>query len=69
MTYTVVILQDGETARLKCETLEEAQQVRQSFINYGKCQEVRIEAVTDGRPAYYDAEGGSMWNGLGRDYF
>lgn len=43
MTYTVVILQDGETARLACATLEEAQQVRQSFVNYGKCQEVRIE--------------------------
>ena len=43
MTYTVVILQDGETARLACDTLEEAQKVRQSFINYGKCQEVLIE--------------------------
>ena len=43
MTYTVVILQDGETARLACATLKEAQQVRQSFVNYGKCQEVRIE--------------------------
>lgn len=43
MTYKVVILQDGECARLECATLEEAIQVRQSFINYGKCQEVRIE--------------------------
>jgi len=42
-TYTVVILQDGETARLECTTLEEAQLVRQSFVNYGKCQEVVIE--------------------------
>ncbi len=43
MIYTVVILQDGKTARLACATLEEATQVRQSFINYGKCQEVLIE--------------------------
>ena len=43
MNWTVVILQDGETARLACATLEEAQRVRQSFVNYGKCQEVRIE--------------------------
>jgi len=43
LTYVVVILQDGEYARLECETLEEAQSVRQSFVNYGKCQEVTIE--------------------------
>ena len=43
MKYTVVILQDGGQARLSCSTLEEAQQVRQSFVNYGKCQEVTIE--------------------------
>ena len=43
MLYTVVILQDGETARLDCATLEEAQRVRQSFVNYGKCQSVTIE--------------------------
>ena len=42
-TYTVVILQDGATARLNCATLEEAQQVRQSFVNYGKYQEITIE--------------------------
>ena len=41
--YTVVIHQDGETARLDCATYEEAVLVRRSFINYGKCQEVRIE--------------------------
>lgn len=41
--YTVVILQDGETARLECATLKEAQLVRQSFVNYGKYQEVVIE--------------------------
>ena len=44
MTYTVVIVQDGKTARLECATYEEAQQVRQSFVNYGKCQSVSIEA-------------------------
>ena len=43
MTYAVVILQDGDCARLECTTLEEAQQVRRSFVNYGKCQEVIIE--------------------------
>lgn len=45
MTYTVVIVQDGEIARLPCATLEEAQLVRRSFVNYGKCQEVRIEIL------------------------
>lgn len=43
MIYTVVILQDNEYARLECATMEEAQQVRQSFVNYGKCQEITIE--------------------------
>lgn len=43
MKYIVVIEQDGGTARLECATLEEAQQVRQSFVNYGKCQSVTIE--------------------------
>lgn len=54
MTYTVVIMQDGETARLECATLQEAQLVRQSFINYGKCQEVIIkeEEEEDNRYAY-----------------
>ena len=46
MPYIVVIVQNGEVARLACATLEEAQQVRQSFINYGKCQEVYITKVT-----------------------
>jgi DNA-binding protein H-NS len=27
------------------------------------------QAAESNRPAYYDAEGGSMWNGIGRDYF
>jgi hypothetical protein len=43
MKYTVVILQDNEYARLECNTQEEAEQVKRSFINYGKCQEVEIE--------------------------
>ena len=43
MTYYVVIEHDGETARLECESLEEAQMVRRSFVNYGKYGEVRIE--------------------------
>jgi hypothetical protein len=41
--YQVVIVQDGDTARLDCKTLEEAQKVKRSFINYGKCQSVTIE--------------------------
>ena len=45
MKYTVVILQDGEYACLECQTLEEAQLVRQSFVNYGKYQEVVIERL------------------------
>ena len=45
MTYIVVIEQDGDTARLECATLEEAEQVKRSFINYGKCQSVSIEGV------------------------
>ena len=43
ISYYVLIEHEGETARLACATLEEAQQVRQSFVNYGKYQEVRIE--------------------------
>jgi hypothetical protein len=43
MNYTVVILQDNEYARLDCTTLEEAQDIKRSFVNYGKCQEVKIE--------------------------
>lgn len=43
MNYTVVILQNGEYARLQCETLEEAQRVQRSFVNYGKCESVQIE--------------------------
>lgn len=43
MEYIVIIEQDGETAYLACETLEEAQMVCKSFINYGKCSNVSIE--------------------------
>ena len=43
MTYFVIVEQDGDTARLACETLEEAQMVLRSFVNYGKCSDVRIE--------------------------
>lgn len=36
MTYRVIIEYIGnETARLECESLAEAQLVRQSFVNYG----------------------------------
>ena len=43
--YQVIIKQDGETAYLDCETLEEAQSVHRSFINYGKCQSVTINEL------------------------
>lgn len=43
MGYIVLIKQNGETARLECATLEEAQKVRLSFVNYGKCESVTIE--------------------------
>jgi len=35
MTYIVIIKHEGEEARLPCHTLEEAQLVRRSFINWG----------------------------------
>jgi hypothetical protein len=41
--YTVVIKQNDEYARLDCETYEEALEVKRSFVNYGKCQEITIE--------------------------
>ena len=43
MVYIVVIKQEGETARLECATLEEAQKVKVSFENYGKCENITIE--------------------------
>lgn len=43
--YQVVIKQDGETAVLHCKSLDEAQSVRRSFVNYGKCQSVTIEEI------------------------
>ena len=52
--YTVVILKDGETARLECATFEEAQSVRQSFINYGGCQEIVIEKIKNNQMITYD---------------
>ena len=42
MTYIVVVRKDGEEAHLACDSLEEAKSVRQSFINYGKCEDVYI---------------------------
>ena len=40
--YKVIILQDNDIAVLDCDTLSEAEQVKQSFINYGKCDSVKI---------------------------
>ena len=35
MTYIVVIQHLGDTARLSCATLQEAELVRRSFVNWG----------------------------------
>lgn len=35
----------------------------------GRDRAAMNEAANRQRPAYYDAEGGSMCNGIGRDYF
>ena len=49
MKYIVVIEQAGEQARLECRSLEEAEIVRQSFENYGRCNDIRIEVKNDQR--------------------
>ena len=38
---------------------------------YGDQIEYRVQAYAAPRttPAYYEADGGSMWNGVGRSYF
>lgn len=46
MKCDVVIVQDGETARLECDSYEEAHRVKVSFENYGKCQSITIERKT-----------------------
>jgi hypothetical protein len=43
MAYVVVIIQNGEEARLMCDTFEEAARVKVSFENYGKCESITIE--------------------------
>jgi hypothetical protein len=44
MTYTVVINHAGEEVRLDCDTMEEAQLVRRSFVNWGGLgYDIRIE--------------------------
>jgi hypothetical protein len=44
MDYTVIINHAGEVVRLACETMEEAQMVRRSFINWGGMgYDIRIE--------------------------
>lgn len=35
MEYTVIIRHAGEEARLACQSRSEAEQVRQSFVNWG----------------------------------
>lgn len=43
MTYYVIIEHEGDSARLECATLEEALEVRRSFVNWGGYQSVEIE--------------------------
>lgn len=43
MIYTVVITHNGEIARLTCATLDEAQNLKQAFINWGGYDQVTIE--------------------------
>jgi hypothetical protein len=40
--YYVQITQNNDKALLKCNDINEAISVRQSFINYGKCDQVII---------------------------
>ena len=47
MIYYVVLTSDGETAKLKCDTYEEAQKVYRAFMNHGKYDTVTIERVDD----------------------
>ncbi len=51
MKYDVVIVQNGETARLPCDSYDEAVRVKVSFENYGKCQSITIERVSDDQGA------------------
>ena len=44
MNYTVIIDHAGEVVRLACETMEEAQIVRRSFVHWGGMGfDIRIE--------------------------
>jgi hypothetical protein len=44
MTYAVIINHAGEVVRLACETMEEAQIVRRSFVHWGGMgYDIRIE--------------------------
>jgi hypothetical protein len=36
---------------------------------YGDTIEYRVRAEYPTTPAYYEVDGGSMWNGVGRSYF
>jgi len=48
MTYTVIIDHAGEEIRLACDTMEEAQIVRRSFVNWGGMgYSIRIEGETE----------------------
>jgi hypothetical protein len=45
MKYIVIIKDNGDIARLECETLEEAVLLKQAFLNHGVYQSVTIESV------------------------
>ena len=58
-----VKLYDGSYDASGFDTKKEAREELELLVSYRKPEPLSY------RPAYYDAEGGSMCNGIGRDYF
>ncbi len=58
-----VKLYDGSYDSCGFDTEEEAATELEFIVS------ARKEKLSSDRPAYYDAEGGSMCNGIGRSYF
>jgi hypothetical protein len=49
MKYNVIIIYNdfpNEKAIIKCESYNDAINVKQAFINYGKCKLVEIERIS-----------------------
>lgn len=48
-TYKVIIIfcdHPNEAATIECETHDEAVNIRQAFVNYGKCKSIEIERIS-----------------------